>query len=73
MNSKALKYTIPFIVYAVAIIAFTNAGFLCWLALIYAWILILLAELFIKPVVANMEAAEEELAKKISCMIGSFI
>ncbi len=64
MNTKALKYTSPLWVYIFAIISFTNHGVWCWLGLIYAWIVIPLVELFLKPSAANMGVAAEELAKK---------
>ena len=60
---KYIKYLNPLIVYALAIIAFTHTGILCWLVLIYSWIFIPLAELFIQPSTKNMTAAEEELSK----------
>ena len=63
MNIKPLKYFIPFSFYTLAFFAFTRTGIWCWLPLIYAWILIPLLELFIKPDKKNMDAAEEELAK----------
>jgi alkane 1-monooxygenase len=64
MHARSLKYTIPLFVFALAIIAFMQHGIYCWLGLIYAWIIIPVAELFIKPDAGNMTAAEEELAKK---------
>jgi alkane 1-monooxygenase len=66
MNVKAIKYTTPFIVYLLAWLSFTQNGWWCWLALLYAWVLIPLTELVLKPDAANMEAAEEEMAKKDS-------
>lgn len=60
---KYIKYLNPLIVYALAIIAFTHTGILCWLVLIYSWVFIPVAELFIEPSSKNMTAAEEELAK----------
>lgn len=57
------KYYSPLIVYVLAILAFTSTGVLCWLTLIYAWVCIPVAELFIKPNPANMQATEEALAK----------
>lgn len=63
MHTRSLKYISPFLVYALAVIAFTGHGVLCWLALIYAWFIIPFLELFIKPDHSNMEQAEEELAK----------
>lgn len=60
---KYLKYLNPLIVYSLAIIAFTHTGILCWLVLVYSWVFIPLAELFIQPSTKNMSAAEEELSK----------
>ena len=64
MKIQSLKYTTPFTVYVLAIISFTNTGWACWLALIYAWILIPVVELFLKPNLKNLEQAEEVLAKQ---------
>ncbi len=63
MNIKAYKYLSPFILYLLAWLAFTQQGWLTWSPLIYAWVLLPLAELFIAPDSTNMSAAEEELAK----------
>ena len=63
MKIKAFKYLSPIIVYVLAWVAFTQSGWLTWGPMIYAWGLLPLAELFIKPNVKNMNAAEEELAK----------
>ena len=60
---KYLKYTNPLIIYALAIISFTQTGLLCWLAMIYAWVFVPSIELLIKPNEENMNDAEEELAK----------
>jgi len=64
MNAKVYKYLSPLIVYVFAIIAFTQTDWLCWLAVIYAWLFIPLAELFIQPNEENLTATEEELAKQ---------
>jgi alkane 1-monooxygenase len=64
MNIKAFKYLSPLTVYALAWMAFTESGWLTWSPMLYAWILLPLMELFIKPDETNMSAAEEELAKK---------
>jgi alkane 1-monooxygenase len=64
MNIRALKYASPLIAYALALVAFTHTGIYCWLVLLYAWIFIPLMELFLPPNNKNMDAAEEELAKK---------
>jgi alkane 1-monooxygenase len=64
MHARSLKYISPLLVYALAVIALTQHGIYCWPAIIYAWIFIPVAELFIKPDASNMNAVEEELAKK---------
>ena len=64
MNIKAVKYLSPLTVYILAYLAFTKTGILTWSPMLYAWILLPLAELFIKPTEKNLDAAEEELAKK---------
>ena len=51
------------IIYVGALQAFTFTGLLCFVPLIYAWVVIPLLELFVKPDPSNMEEAEEELAK----------
>ena len=61
---RAFKYLSPLIIYAGALQAFTYKGLLCFVPLIYAWVVIPLLELFVKPDPSNMEVAEEELAKK---------
>ncbi|HEY8659672.1 MAG TPA: hypothetical protein VIL78_11580 [Hanamia sp.] len=61
---RTLKYLTPLFVYLLALLSFTGNGFICWLALIYAWILIPVAEIFLKADPSNMQAAEEELARK---------
>lgn len=66
MNIKALKYLSPVIVYVLAWLAFTQTGWLTWCPMLYAWVLLPLAELFINPDAKNMSAAEEDLAKKNS-------
>ena len=63
MTIKVFKYLSPIIVYVLAWLAFTQNGLLTWSPMIYAWVLLPLAELFIKPNEKNMNAAEEELAK----------
>lgn len=63
MGIKPLKYLLPVLFYALAYLSFTKTGLWCWLPPIYAWIMIPLIELFIRPDEKNMDAAEEELAK----------
>lgn len=64
MSVRAFKYLSPFIIYAGSILAFTQNGWIVWLPLIYAWVIIPVLELFIKPDAHNMNAAEEEVARK---------
>ncbi len=64
MRVKAFKYVTPITVYLLAFLAFTGRGWLTWLPMIHAWVLIPIAELFIKPDDKNLDAAEEELVKK---------
>lgn len=61
---KAIKYLAPLSIYALAFVAFTNTGVDCWLALIYAWILIPATELLVNPNTKNMTAIEEDIAKQ---------
>src|SRR6185295_2617414 len=63
MKLRAFKYASPFIVYIGAFHAFSVTGWQVWLPLIYAWVIIPLVELFLKPNSRNMNQAEEELAK----------
>jgi alkane 1-monooxygenase len=60
---KYFKYLNPIILYALAIISFSNVGLLCWLPMIFSWVMIPGIELFLKPDEKNMSAAEEEMAK----------
>src|SRR5689334_22077830 len=61
---RAFKYLSPLIIYIGALQAFTYKGLLCFVPMFYAWVVIPLLELFVRPDPANMELAEEELAKK---------
>lgn len=64
MKFRAFKYASPLIIYIGSFRAFMVTGWEIWLPLLWAWVVIPLAELFIKPSPVNMSAAEEELAKK---------
>lgn len=64
MHLRAFKYASPLIVYASSFYAFQATGWQVWLPLAWAWVLVPVAEFFIKPNPANMTAAEEELAKQ---------
>ncbi len=64
MQVRAFKYLSPAFIYVLAWLAFTGQGLLTWIPMIYAWVLMPLVELFIKPDTKNLTAAEEELVKK---------
>ena len=64
MNIRAFKYLSPLVIYIGAFWSFSTSGWQVWMPLIWAWVIIPLAELFIKPLPANLSMAEEELAKK---------
>ncbi|MES2850311.1 MAG: alkane 1-monooxygenase [Bacteroidota bacterium] len=64
MSIRAFKYLSPITIYILAYVAFTSKGIYSWLTMLYAWVLIPLAELMIQPNEKNMGAAEEEVAKK---------
>jgi len=54
---------LPFVLYIATIFSFYSHGIVVWFPLFFAWIIIPLSELFIKPDPVNMGAAEEEMAK----------
>lgn len=60
---KSFKYLTPFVLYALSMIAFSGDGIYCWLPLLYAFFIIPVVELLIKPDPGNMDKVEEELAK----------
>jgi alkane 1-monooxygenase len=64
MHTRWLKYSLPLSFYIIAFFSFSYTGWACWLPMVYAWVLIPLIELLIKPNTANMQAAEEELVRK---------
>lgn len=64
MHLRFLKFLMPFIIYAGAFHAFSATGWTIALPLLFAWVFIPLLEIFIRPHPENMNAAEEELAKK---------
>lgn len=63
MTVRAFKYLSPCIIYYGAITSFLSQGWIIWMPLIYAWVIIPLLELFIKPDPSNLSEAEEEMAK----------
>ncbi len=64
MSIRAFKYASPFFAFFYAFIAFNSRGWLTFLPVIWSYLIIPAAELFIKPNDANMDAAEEEMVKK---------
>jgi alkane 1-monooxygenase len=64
MNVKVLKYLSPATIYVLAFVAFYSRGWLTWSPMMYTWIILPLTELVLKPDEKNMNAAEEDLAKK---------
>lgn len=63
MRIRALKYLSPLIIYIGSYRSFSVTGWEIWMPLIWAWVLIPLTELLIRPMPANLSAAEEELVK----------
>ncbi|MBX9779501.1 MAG: alkane 1-monooxygenase [Chitinophagaceae bacterium] len=63
MTLRIYKYCSPFIVFVLAWISFSTTGIYSFLPIIWAFIFIPTVELFMKPDAANMNAAEEELAR----------
>jgi alkane 1-monooxygenase len=64
MNIKAFKYLSPLIIYILAGISFTQQGWLTWGTMLYVWFLLPVTELFINPNEKNLDAAEEEMARR---------
>ncbi|MFM9909407.1 MAG: alkane 1-monooxygenase, partial [Chitinophagaceae bacterium] len=64
MGISSFKYLSPLIVYVGAAVSFSRVGIYTFFPLIYAWIIIPLVELFLKPNERNLQTAEEEIAKK---------
>jgi alkane 1-monooxygenase len=63
MTIRAFKYLSPCLIYYGAITSFLSQGWLIWTPLVYAWVIIPVLELFIKPDPTNLSEAEEEIAK----------
>jgi alkane 1-monooxygenase len=64
MQVKFLKYLIPFLFFFGAWRSFNSFGWIIWMPLVAAFVIIPLMELLIKADPANMSAAEEEMARK---------
>jgi alkane 1-monooxygenase len=63
MGIRPYKYISPFIVLLGSFFSFRYTGFLTFAPVIYAFGIIPLIELFLKPETSNLSAAEEEVAK----------
>jgi alkane 1-monooxygenase len=61
---RVFKYFSPLVVYAGAWYSFNTTGWQVWMPVVYGFVVIPLFELMIKPDPANMNATEEELARK---------
>ena len=60
---KIFKYATPFVLYGLGYLSFTKSGLYAWTPLLYTFFMVPMAELFIAPNPANLDAAEEQLAK----------
>ena len=63
MNIRAYKYASPFIIFVAAYLSFNHTGWITFLPLLWSYLVIPLAELFISPNEKNLESTEEEMAK----------
>lgn len=63
MNIWALKYVSPIVVYALALCAFSRSGWITFLPVAYAFGVIPLLELWLRPDPRNLDAASAELAR----------
>ena len=63
MNIKALKFGAPLSIYILAYFSFTNHGWIISTPLLYAFVLIPLVELIVRPRTENLSDAEEQVAK----------
>jgi len=64
MRLRFLKYILPFLFFFGAWCSFNSFGWTIWLPVIAAFFIIPVLELFIEPDPSNMNAAEEEMARK---------
>lgn len=64
MRVRAFKYLSPLLIYAGAVYSFSAYGLICFAPLIYAWIVIPMMELFLKPDDSNLTQAQEEIARQ---------
>lgn len=60
---RALKYTTPLLLFLAAAVSFTHTGIFTFFPVLYAFVLIPLLELLLRPNASNLSEAEEELAR----------
>lgn len=63
MSIRLFKYLSPATLYFIGLLAFTFHGWVIWLPIFYAWVLIPLLEIFLKPDKSNFTEAEKEIAR----------
>ncbi len=63
MRWRAIKYTLPFLLYLGAWQSFTHTGWVTLIPVLVSFILIPLLELIVAADMSNIDAAEEEMAK----------
>jgi alkane 1-monooxygenase len=63
MRLHALKYGSPLILFCLAYLSFTYTGWITFLPIVWSYVVIPLAELFIKPNENNLLDTEEAIAK----------
>jgi alkane 1-monooxygenase len=63
MKARVLKYAIPLLLYSGAWRSFAYTGWVVWIPVLIAFVIIPILELFIKPSERNLTADEEEMAK----------
>lgn len=64
MRWRALKFALPLLMYAASWRSFQTTGLIVWFPVVFGFVLIPFLELLIPPHTANMNAAEEEMAKQ---------
>jgi alkane 1-monooxygenase len=64
MSLRAFKYISPFIIYIGSFRAFMITGWEVWMPMIYAWLVIPLLELCLKPNSRNLTETEESFEKE---------
>jgi alkane 1-monooxygenase len=64
MNIRPIKYAAPVLLYLGTLPSLFMQGLIVWWPVCYAWVLIPLMELVLKPNESNLPEAEEELSRK---------